>query len=69
MHKLVADSCCFAKLKGRIFLWRASKMAVASSIRMGAGGIKISTAGRLGGGWKWPRTEIIQEGKLHYNTF
>jgi small subunit ribosomal protein S3 len=65
--QLVADSVA-RQIEGRISFRRASKMAVASSIRMGAEGIKISTAGRLGGA-EMARTESYKEGRTPLHTF
>src|ERR1700740_3031438 len=47
--QLVSDSIA-RQIEGRISYKRASKMAVASAMRMGAEGIKIKVSGRLHGG-------------------
>lgn len=65
--KLVADSVA-KQIEGRISFRRASKMAVASSIRMGAEGIKVQVAGRLGGA-EMARTEFYKEGRIPLHTF
>ena len=46
--KLVADSIA-RQIEGRISFRRAAKMSIASTMRMGAEGIKIQVGGRLGG--------------------
>jgi small subunit ribosomal protein S3 len=43
-------------------------MAVASSMRMGAEGIKVQVAGRLGGA-EMARTEGYKEGRIPLHTF
>ena len=60
--RLVADSVA-RQLEGRISFRRAVKMAVASTMRMGAEGIKIKVAGRLGGA-EMARTEMYKDGRL-----
>jgi len=65
--KLVADSVA-KQIEGRISFRRAAKMAVSSSIRMGAEGIKVQVAGRLGGA-EMARTEFYKEGRIPLHTF
>ena len=65
--KLVADSIC-RQIEGRISFRRAMKMAVASSMRMGAEGIKVQVAGRLNGA-EMARTEMKKEGRIPLSTF
>jgi len=65
--KLVADSVA-KQIEGRISFRRAAKMAVASSMRMGAEGIKVQVAGRLGGA-EMARTEFYKEGRIPLHTF
>ena len=43
-------------------------MAIASTMRMGAEGIKIVISGRLGGA-EMARTETYKEGRIHLHTF
>ncbi|MBK6626203.1 MAG: 30S ribosomal protein S3 [Flavobacteriales bacterium] len=64
--KLVADSIA-RQLEGRISFRRAMKMAVASSMRMGAEGIKLTVAGRLNGA-EIARTESYREGRVPLHT-
>ena len=61
--RLVADSVA-RQLEGRISFRRAVKMAVASTMRMGAEANKIKVAGRLGGA-EMARTEMYKE-ELHF---
>jgi len=65
--KLVADSVA-RQIEGRISFRRAAKMAVASCIRMGGEGIKVSVSGRLGGA-EMARTEFYKEGRIPLHTF
>jgi len=65
--KLVADSVA-KQIEGRISFRRAAKMAVASTMRMGAEGIKVQVAGRLGGA-EMARTEGYKEGRIPLHTF
>ena len=64
--RLVADSIA-RQLEGRISFRRAMKMAVASSMRMGAEGIKIQVSGRLNGA-EIARTEAYREGRVPLHT-
>lgn len=65
--KLVADSVA-RQIEGRISFRRAAKMAVASSMRMGAEGIKVMVSGRLGGA-EMARTEFYKDGRIPLHTF
>jgi len=60
--QLVAESIA-ASLEKRIAFRRAMKQTVFRTMRMGAGGIKIMCAGRLGGA-EIARTEWYAEGKV-----
>jgi small subunit ribosomal protein S3 len=64
---LVADSIA-RQIEGRISYRRATKTAIASAIRMGAEGIKVSIAGRLNGA-EMARTEHYKEGRTPLHTF
>jgi small subunit ribosomal protein S3 len=64
--QLVADNVAF-QLVQRIAFRRAMKRAVQQAIRMGAGGIKIQCAGRLGGA-EIARTEGYHEGRVPLHT-
>ena len=65
--KLVADSVA-RQIEGRISFRRAAKMAVSSSMRMGAEGIKVTVSGRLGGA-EMARTESYKDGRIPLHTF
>lgn len=64
--KLVADSIA-RQLEGRISFRRAMKMALASSMRMGAEGIKLQVSGRLNGA-EIARTEKYRDGRVPLHT-
>ncbi len=64
--QLVAESVSH-QLMQRVSFRRAMKRAVQSSMRMGAQGIKIKTAGRLGGA-EIARTEGYHEGRVPLHT-
>lgn len=64
--RLVADSIA-RQIEGRISFRRAAKMSIASTMRMGAEGIKIKVSGRLGGA-EMARTEGYKEGRTPLHT-
>jgi len=55
------------QLEGRVAYRRAIKMAIASTIRMGAEGIKIQISGRLNGA-EMARSEMYKEGRTPLHT-
>ena len=55
------------QLEGRVSYRRAVKMGIASTMRMGAEGIKIQVSGRLGGA-EMARSEIFKEGRIPLHT-
>ena len=65
--RLVGESVA-RQLEGRISFRRAVKMAVASTMRMGAEGIKIQVSGRLGGA-EMARSEMYKDGRIPLHTF
>ncbi|MEM9022382.1 MAG: 30S ribosomal protein S3 [Bacteroidota bacterium] len=65
--RLVADSIA-RQIEGRISFRRATKMAIASTMRMGAEGIKVTIAGRLNGA-EMARTETYKDGRIPLHTF
>ena len=65
--RLVAESVA-RQLEARISYRRAVKMSIASSMRMGAEGIKIGIAGRLNGA-EIARSETFMEGRVPLHTF
>ncbi|MEO0412344.1 MAG: 30S ribosomal protein S3 [Pseudomonadota bacterium] len=64
--QLVADNIC-QQLERRIAFRRAMKRAVQSAMRLGAEGIRINCAGRLGGA-EIARTEWYREGRVPLHT-
>ncbi|KIA94271.1 30S ribosomal protein S3 [Pedobacter kyungheensis] len=64
--QLVAEGVA-KQLEARISFRRAMKSSIASTMRMGAEGIKIMTSGRLGGA-EMARTEQYKEGRVPLHT-
>jgi small subunit ribosomal protein S3 len=64
---IVADSIA-KQLEGRVNYRRAIKMAIASTMRAGAEGIKIRVAGRLNGS-DMSRNEEYKDGRTPLHTF
>ena len=56
------------QIENRINYKRAIKMAIASTLRMGAEGIKVKVSGRLGGA-EIARTEEIKQGRVPLHTY
>ncbi|MGI6073317.1 MAG: 30S ribosomal protein S3 [Fermentimonas sp.] len=56
------------QIEGKIAYRRAVKMAIASTMRMGAEGIKVQVSGRLNGA-EMARTEMYKEGRTPLHTF
>ena len=65
--RLVADGVA-RQLEARISFRRAIKMAIASTMRMGAEGIKIKISGRLNGA-EMARSEMYKDGRTPLHTF
>lgn len=65
--RLVADSIA-RQIEARISFRRAIKMAIASTMRMGAEGIKVKISGRLNGA-EMARAEMYKEGRTPLHTF
>ncbi len=65
--QIVADTIA-RQIENRINFRRAIKMAIASSLRMGAEGIKIKAGGRLGGA-EIARSEEFKQGRVPLHTF
>ncbi len=63
---LVAENIA-QQLTGRISFRRAMKSAITSAMRMGAEGIRVMCAGRLGGA-EMARTEQYKEGRIPLHT-
>ncbi|MEX1191999.1 MAG: 30S ribosomal protein S3 [Brumimicrobium sp.] len=64
---LVADSIA-RQIEARISFRRAIKMAIASTMRMGAEGIKVKISGRLNGA-EMARAEMYKDGRTPLHTF
>ncbi|MEJ7912928.1 MAG: 30S ribosomal protein S3 [Chitinophagaceae bacterium] len=64
---IVADTIA-KQIENRINYKRAIKMAIASSLRMGAEGIKVKVSGRLGGA-EIARSEEIKQGRTPLHTY
>jgi small subunit ribosomal protein S3 len=65
--QLVGESIA-QQIEGRVSFKRAIKMAIASTMRMGAQGIKIMVSGRLNGA-EMARSEQYKEGRIPLHTF
>ena len=65
--QLVAASIA-RQIEGRISFRRAIKMAIASTMRMGAEGIKVKISGRLNGA-EMARSELFKDGRTPLHTF
>lgn len=55
------------QLEGRVSYRRAIKMAIASSMRIGAKGVKVGLSGRIGGA-EIARSEMYKEGRIPLHT-
>jgi small subunit ribosomal protein S3 len=64
--QLVGDGIA-RQIEARISFRRAAKMAIASTMRMGAEGIRIKVSGRLGGA-EMARTEGYKDGRVPLHT-
>jgi len=65
--RLVADGIA-RQLEARISFRRAIKMSIASTMRMGAEGIKVKISGRLNGA-EMARSEMYKDGRTPLHTF
>ncbi len=64
--RLVATNIA-RQIEGRVSFRRAIKTAIASSMRLGAGGIKVIISGRVGGA-EMARSEMYKEGRIPLHT-
>lgn len=64
---LVADNIA-RQIENRISYRRAVKMAIASTMRLGAEGIKVMVSGRLNGA-EMARSESFKDGRIPLSTF
>lgn len=65
--QIVADSIA-KQIEGRVNYKRAVKMAIQTTMRMGAEGIKVKVGGRLGGA-EIARSEEIKQGRTPLHTY
>ncbi len=65
--RIVADGIA-RQIEGRVSYRRAIKMAIATTMRVGAEGIKVQISGRLGGA-EMARSEMYKEGRTPLHTF
>ena len=65
--QLVGDSIA-RQIEARISFRRAIKMSIASTMRMGAEGIKVKISGRLNGA-EMARSESYKDGRIPWHTF
>lgn len=68
LDAVIVASTVASQIEGRISYRRAIKTAIASAMRIGAEGIKIAIAGRLGGA-EMARNEQYKEGRIPLHTF
>lgn len=67
LDAVIVGNTIAKQIEGRISYRRAIKTAIASSIRIGAEGIKVYISGRLGGA-EMARREIYKEGRIPLHT-
>src|SRR5580692_2109811 len=67
LDAMIVGDTIARQIENRINFKRATKMAIASALRMGAEGIKIKVSGRLGGA-EIARTEEIKQGRTPLHT-
>jgi small subunit ribosomal protein S3 len=68
LDSLIVANSIARQVEGRVSYRRAIKMTIASTMRMGAEGIKIQISGRLGGA-EMARSETYKEGRIPLHTF
>lgn len=68
LDAVIVANTVASQIEGRISYRRAIKTAIASAMRIGAEGIKIGIAGRLGGA-EMARREQYKEGRIPLHTF
>ncbi len=64
--RIVANNIA-RQIEGRVSFRRAIKTAIASSMRLGAEGIKVNISGRVGGA-EMARSEMYKEGRVPLHT-
>jgi small subunit ribosomal protein S3 len=68
LDAMIVGDTIARQIENRINFKRATKMAIASSLRMGAEGIKIKLSGRLNGA-EIARSEEFKQGRTPLHTF
>ncbi|MDR1342334.1 MAG: 30S ribosomal protein S3 [Prevotellaceae bacterium] len=68
LDALIVANNIARQVEGRISYRRAIKTTMASTMRLGAEGIKVQISGRLGGA-EMARSETIKEGRIPLHTF
>jgi len=68
LNAIIVANNIARQLEGKISYRRAIKMAIASTMRMGAEGMKVLISGRLGGA-EMARTETYKDGRIPLHTF
>jgi small subunit ribosomal protein S3 len=68
MDAMLVGQSIAQQIEGRVNFKRAIKMAIGSTMRMGAGGIKVMVSGRLNGA-EMARTQQFKEGRIPLHTF
>ena len=67
LDAVIVSQTIAKQIEGRISYRKAVKTAIASTIRMGAEGIKVAISGRIGGA-EMARTESYKEGRTPLHT-
>src|SRR6476660_1777822 len=67
LDAMIVGDTIARQIENRINFKRATKMAIASSLRMGAEGIKVKLSGRLGGA-EIARSEEFKQGRVPLHT-
>jgi small subunit ribosomal protein S3 len=68
LDAMIVGDTIARQIENRINFKRATKMAIASALRMGAEGIKVKLSGRLGGA-EIARSEEFKQGRTPLHTF
>ena len=67
LDAVIVGTTIAKQIEGRVSYRRAIKMSIASTMRIGAEGIKVAISGRLGGA-EMARGEIYKEGRIPLHT-
>lgn len=67
LDAIIVSQAIAKQIEGRISFRRAMKTAIATTIRMGAEGIKVTISGRVGGA-EMARSETYKEGRIPLHT-